>query len=88
MGGNKIEAKVKASSAAALVSGVVVWLLGRYVLKGHGVSSADQALIYAAVPLVLTALAGYFAPHTYRPVPPDPPPAPPPVAPTPVTGVG
>jgi hypothetical protein len=79
-----IEAKVKASSAAALVSGVIVWLLGKYVLKS-GVGSADQALIYAAVPLVLTALAGYFAPHTYRPVPPPAPVTPPPAAPS---GVG
>ena len=85
MGANKIETKVKASSAAALVSGVIIWLLGRYALQGHAVSAADTALIYAAVPLVLTAVAGYFAPHTYRPVLPTPPPAPP-VTPPPGTG--
>lgn len=83
-----IETKVKSATAAATVAGVIVWLLGRYALKGHAVSAADTALIYAAVPLVLTAVAGYFAPHTYRPVPPDPVPAPPAPVVAPPAGTG
>ncbi len=52
---------VKAGTAAAAASGVVVWLLGRYVLRGH-VDLAVQAEVYAAVPAVLTFAAGWLTP--------------------------
>ncbi len=62
----KIETKVQAGSGAAFVAGVLVWLLGHYVIKGK-VPAGVSALIYAAVPGVLALTAGYFAPHTHRP---------------------
>ena len=53
------ETKVKASTAAAAASGLVLWVLGRYAFKG-------------AVPAALTFAAGYYARHTSR-TPPAPP---------------
>jgi len=64
--GSPVEAKVKASAAAALVAGIVVWLLGRYVLHG-AVAAGYTAEIDAAVPALFAAVAGYLAPHTARP---------------------
>lgn len=62
-----VEIKVKASSAAALGAGLIDFVLGQYVFKGHHVDAAVTAEIYAAVPAVLASVAGYFAPHTPRP---------------------
>jgi len=62
----KIEAKVQAGTGAAAVAGVLVWLLGHYVIKGQ-VPAVVSALIYAAVPGMLALAAGYLAPHTHRP---------------------
>lgn len=60
-----VEAKVKAASATALVTGVVVWLLGRYVFGG--VVPADVVLgVEAVIPAVLAAYAGWQAQHTPR----------------------
>lgn len=64
-----VEAKVKAGTLAAAVSGIVVWLLGRYVLHGT-VSAGYVAEIDVLVPAVLTAVAGWLAPHTSRPAAP------------------
>jgi drug/metabolite transporter (DMT)-like permease len=70
MNQKKIETKVQAGSAAALVAGALVWALGHYVLKG-AVPPAAAAAIYAVVPGALTFLAAYLAPHTHRrPAPP------------------
>lgn len=61
-----VEAKVKAASATALVTGVVVWLLGRYVFGG--VVPADVVLaVEAVIPGALAAYAGWKARHTARP---------------------
>lgn len=54
-----VRRKVQASTAAAAVSGVVVWLLGKYVVHGT-LDAAETAEVYAAVPAVLTFLAGYL----------------------------
>jgi hypothetical protein len=60
-----VEAKVKAASATALVAGVVVWLLGRYVFGG--IVPADIVLgVEAVIPAVLAAYAGWKAKHTLR----------------------
>jgi hypothetical protein len=61
-----VEAKVKASTAAAAAAGLAVWLLSRYVFHGH-VDPVVQAEIYAAAPGILAFAAGYFARHTARP---------------------
>lgn len=61
-----VEAKVKAAGATALVTGVAVWLLGRYVFGG--VVPADVVLaVEAVIPGVLAAYAGWKAKHTPRP---------------------
>jgi hypothetical protein len=66
------EAKVKASTSAAAVSGMALWLLGRYVFKGT-VPDVLASWIYVLVPGVLAWAAGYWAPHTHRPDLPPPP---------------
>ena len=72
-----IERKVQASSAAAAASGLLLWILGRYVFKGT-VPDVVASWVYAAVPGVLAFAAGWLAKHTPRPdaapVPPVPPP--------------
>lgn len=62
-----IEAKVKASTGAAAVSGLVLWALGRYVFKGS-VPDVVASWTYVAVPALLTFAAGYYAKHTDRTV--------------------
>jgi hypothetical protein len=61
-----IETKVTASTSAAAVSGMVLWVLGKYVFKG-GVPDVFASWIYIVVPGLLAWAAGYFAPHTHRP---------------------
>jgi hypothetical protein len=60
-----IETKVKAGSAAAAVSGLLMWALGRYVFKG-AVPDVVASWVYAIVPAALTFAAGYAANHTPR----------------------
>ncbi len=70
------ETKVKASTSAAAVSGMALWLLGRYVFKGT-VPDVVASWIYVLVPGILAWAAGYAAPHTHRPdLPPVKPPPP------------
>jgi hypothetical protein len=61
-----VEKKVQASTAAAAVSGLVVWVLGRYVFRG-AVPDAVASWIYVVVPGLVTFAAGYLARHTGRP---------------------
>jgi hypothetical protein len=72
-----VETKVKASTAAAAVSGLALWAIGRYVFKGGAVPDVVASWVYVIVPSVITFAAGYLAKHTPRPVP-APPVAPPP----------
>jgi hypothetical protein len=67
-----VETKVKASTAAAALSGLALWALGRYVFKG-GVPDVVVSWVYVIIPAVLAFGAGYLATHTARPG--DPPPA-------------
>ena len=69
-----IERKVQASTAAAAVSGLALWALGRYVFKG-GVPDVVASWTYVLVPSVITFAAGYAARHTNR-LPAQPPPLP------------
>ena len=64
-----VETKVKAGTAAAAASGLVLFVLGRYVFKG-AVPDVVASWVYAAVPAALTFAAGDYARHTPRPVPP------------------
>jgi hypothetical protein len=82
-----VETKVQASTVAAGVSCLTLWVLGRYVFKG-AVPDVVASWMYALVPGALTFVAGYFARHTPRPdlppvlpvsVPPSPPAPVPPV---------
>ena len=61
-----VETKVKAGTAAAALSGLVLWCLGRYVFKGD-VPDVVASWVYAIVPAVITFAAGYLANHTPRP---------------------
>jgi hypothetical protein len=61
-----IHPKVKAGSAAAAVSGIIVWALGKYVLKGQ-VDPTVTAEIYVLVPAVLTFAAGWLTPGRQPP---------------------
>jgi hypothetical protein len=63
-----VETKVKASTAAAAVSGLALWALGRYVFKGS-VPDVVASWVYVLVPGLLAWGAGYWAPHTPRPAP-------------------
>jgi hypothetical protein len=63
-----VETKVKASTAAAAVSGIVLWIIGRYAFKGGAVPDVVASWVYVAVPAVVTFGAGYLAKHTPRPV--------------------
>jgi hypothetical protein len=60
------ETKVKASTAAAAISGLLLWCLGRYAFRGD-VPDVVTSWVYAAVPAALTFAAGYYARHTSRP---------------------
>ena len=71
-----VEKKVQASSLAAAVSGLALWVLGRYVFRG-AVPDVVASWMYAIVPGALTFAAGYLVRHTTRS---DLPPAPEPPA--------
>jgi len=65
-----VERKVTASTGAAAVSGLILFVLGRYVFKG-AVPDVVASWIYVLVPSAVTFAAGYLAKHTPRPpVPP------------------
>ena len=64
--GAPVERKVQASTAAAFISGLVLWALGRYVFRG-AVPDVLVSWVYAVVPAALTFFAGYKAKHTSRP---------------------
>lgn len=68
-----IEKKVQASTAAAAVSGLALWAIGRYVFKGSGVPDVVASWVYVVVPGLITFAAGYLARHTSVPVTPPPP---------------
>lgn len=69
-----IERKVKAASAASALSGMILWVLAKYVFK----SSVPDVFVnwtYIAVPAALAFAAGYVTKHTHRadlPAPPGP----------------
>ena len=67
---SQVETKVKAGTAAAAVSGLALWALGRYVFKGD-VPDVVASWTYAIIPALLTFAAGYAAKHTPRSVPTD-----------------
>jgi hypothetical protein len=74
-----VETKVKASAAAAAVSGLALWALGRYVFRGSGVPDVVASWVYVITPGLITFAAGYLARHTSVAAPPSvtapPPPA-------------
>lgn len=61
-----VEAKVKAATAAAVVTAFVLWLLSRYVFRGE-VPAPVEGVVTLAVIGAATWLASYFAKHTPRP---------------------
>jgi hypothetical protein len=61
----QVETKVKAGTAAAAVSGLALWALGRYVFKG-AVPDVVASWTYAIIPALITFAAGYAARHTPR----------------------
>jgi hypothetical protein len=71
-----VETKVQASTAAAALSGLALFALGRYVFKG-AVPDVVASWVYVIVPSVITFGAGYLARHTVRAVDPPPPVTPP-----------
>ena len=60
-----VETKVKASTAAAALSGLALWALGHYVFKA-GVPDVVASWVYVLVPGLFAFAAGYRAPHTSR----------------------
>jgi len=66
----QVETKVKAGTAAAAVSGLALWCLGKYVFKGD-VPDVVASWVYAIIPALITFAAGYAAKHTPRSVPTD-----------------
>lgn len=61
-----VEKKVQASTAVSAVTGLVLWILGKYVFKSQ-VPDVIVSWVYFFVPGILTFLAGYFTKHTSRP---------------------
>jgi hypothetical protein len=61
-----VERKVQASTAAAAASGLLLWILSRYVFKS-AVPDVVASWVYAAVPGVLAFAAGWLTRHTPRP---------------------
>jgi hypothetical protein len=61
-----IEKKVQASTAAAALSGLILWGLGTYAFRGN-VPDVVTSWVYALVPAGITFAAGYLARHTPRP---------------------
>jgi hypothetical protein len=61
----RLETKVKAASAGAVVSSAVMWALTTYVFKG-AIPVPIQGLVDVVVPTVVTAVSGWLAPHTSR----------------------
>ena len=62
---SQVETKVKAGTAAAAVSGLALWCLGKYVFKGD-VPDVVASWVYAIIPALITFAAGYAAKHTTR----------------------
>jgi hypothetical protein len=76
-----VETKVKASTAAAALSGLALWALSRYVFRGD-VPDVVVSWVDAIIPAALAFAAGYLAKHTVRPAdPPAPPEMPTPAVP-------
>lgn len=79
-----VERKVKASTTAATLVGLVLSVVSLYLFHGGPVPGAVEVIVTALVGGALTGattfLAGYRAKHTPRTTPPDPA-APPPVDP-------
>lgn len=61
-----VERKVQASTATAAVSGMTLWILGKYVFKGD-VPDVFVSWVYVLIPGLLTLAAGYWTHHTRRP---------------------
>lgn len=68
-----VESKVQASTAAAAVSGLALWMLGHYVFKGGDVPDVVASWVYVLVPGLLAFGAGYLARHSPRPADAPPP---------------
>jgi hypothetical protein len=66
-----VERKVTVSTGAAATSGLVLWIIGRYLFKGD-VPDVVASWTYVIVPGVLTFAAGWAARHTARPAAPLP----------------
>jgi hypothetical protein len=64
-----VETKVQASTGAAAVSGLALFLLGRYVFRDSGVPDVVASWVYVLVPGAITFVAGYLAKHTSVPGP-------------------
>lgn len=60
-----VERKVQASTTVAAVSGMALWVLGKYVFKGD-VPDVFASWVYVLVPGLLTFAAGYLAKHSPR----------------------
>jgi hypothetical protein len=75
-----IETKVIAATGGSTVglalAGLIVYVLGLTVYKGKGVPDELSNALVVLLPVVLTFVGGYIAPHTHRPdlapVAPDP----------------
>ena len=60
-----VERKVTAGGGAAAASGLLLWVLGKYVFKGD-VPDVFVSWVYIAVPGILAFAAGYLTRHTHR----------------------
>lgn len=61
-----VETKVTAATVASALTGLVLWLLGRYVFGDEAIPDAVVAIIAIGVPGIVTFAAGWLAPHTPR----------------------
>lgn len=61
-----VEPKVKAASAGAAVTGLVLWALGTYAFHGAVPGPVDAAVLTLG-PGAVAAVAGWWARHVDRP---------------------
>lgn len=63
----RIETKVKAATAGAITSGMVLWALSEYVFAAQNVPAPVEAFVVLITTGLVTFLAGVWADHTARP---------------------
>jgi hypothetical protein len=63
----KVVAAAGGTTLGVTISGLVIYLLDELVYKTSDVPAPVVTAVVTVIPILLTFLAGYIAPHTHRP---------------------